>query len=361
MRKLIYWLAGLGVAYLVLAPLLTVAVLFGMLTAGVVDWAGIGRTPPEDPLTIGYRGDPEEAFGWPFETVFYETELGPAEAWLLPGTAPDGLWAIWVHGIGGLRENGYRMIEPMRAAGLPVLMISYRNDPGAPRAADGLYSFGLGEWRDLAAAVDFARERGAQQVVILAESMGAAITGQYLLRDGGDGMVAGLALDAPALDFAAVIQEGGRRYFVPLPDYVAATGLMLWPLLRQDLRAAVSLEAVAGFEGPLFVAHGTRDPLVPFAITERLLALRPDIRLWQTNADRHPMSFEEDRAGYRAALLAWLAAVRAARSAEDEAGEARQAEPRGSDKGEEQGGVEVIDERGHGDNSVAGAVVAPER
>ena len=350
MRRIVMWVLGLGLGYLILAPLLTVGALFAMLTAGVVDWSGV-HPIPSDPLTIGYRGDPAEAFGWPYETIRYPTELGPAEAWLVPAEGADGLWAIWVHGIGGLRENGYRMIEPLHQAGVPVLMITYRNDAGAPRAEDGLYSFGLAEWRDLEAAVDEAVSRGAGRVLLLAESMGAGIVGQYLARGDDTERVAGLALDAPALDFSAVIHAGGQRYWVPLADYVAGAGMALWPLLRRDLREANSLEAVAGFEGPLFVAHGRRDPLVPFAISERLLALRPETALHVTNADRHPMSFEEDRPGYATALLQWLTAVRSRLSAEHEAGEAGQAEAGGSDEGEEQGGIEIVDQGGHGAGS----------
>jgi pimeloyl-ACP methyl ester carboxylesterase len=308
----LWWIVAAVAAYLVLAPVVTVALLWGMLTAGVVDWAGAKRRKPADPLTIGYHGDPGQAFGWRFDTIRYPTELGEAEAWVVPGEPGQRLWGIWVHGIGGIRENGYRMVKTLHEAGLPVLLITYRNDAGAPRSADGLYSFGLGEWRDLEAAVDYAVSQGADRVVIAAESMGAAITGQYLRRGSNVERVAGLALDAPALDFPAVIQAGGRRYRVPLSDYVAAAGLWVWRLVRTDLRRALSLDAVVEFPGPVFVAHGTRDPLVPFSITERLAEKRPDTRLWKTDADRHPMSFEADREGYARALREWLGTVKGA-------------------------------------------------
>lgn len=306
------WLVA---GYLVLAPVLAAAVLWGMLTAGIVAWSPEGPGLPEDPLTIGYRGDPQAAFGWAFEVVTYPTELGPAAAWVIPAAEEEPLWGIWVHGIGGIRENGYRMVRTLHDAGLPVLMITYRNDSEAPRSADGLYSFGLSEWPDLEAAVDYAVGRGAERVVIAAESMGAGITGQYLLHGGNVERVAGLALDAPALDFPAVIHAAGRRYWVPFSDYGAAAAHELWRLVRTDLRDAVSLDAVAAFPGPIFVAHGTRDPLVPFSISETLAAKRPDIVFWKTDADRHPMSFEADREGYAAALSAWLEKARGAASA----------------------------------------------
>lgn len=307
---MVWWVAGIAGAYLVIAPLVLAGALFGLLTAGLVDWSGAKREAPSDPLTIGYRGDPRAAFGWEFETVRYDTELGAAEAWLVPAAQPSDLWAIWVHGIGGTRENGYRMAKPLHEAGLPVLMIAYRNDSGAPRSDDGLYSFGLGEWRDLEAAVAYAVSRGAERVVIAAESMGGGITGHYLRHGAHTDRIAGLALDAPALDFSAVIAAGGRRYFVPLSDYVSAAGLGLFALVRRDLRQARSLDAVASFDGPIFLAHGERDPLVPFSISEQLVAARPETTFWRTKADRHPMSHEEDRAGYDAALRQWVDGLR---------------------------------------------------
>lgn len=306
------WVLSLAALYVVIAPFVLALGLGGLLTAGMIDWAGYGRTAPDDPLTIGYRGDPLKALGYDFETVRYSTALGLAEAWIVPAEQPSELWAIWVHGIGGLRENGYRMVKTLHEQGLPVLMITYRNDREAPRASDGLYSFGIGEWQDLSAAVSFAHSRGASRIVIAAESMGAAIAGQYLMQAPNTDGIVGLALDAPALDFPAVIHAGGKRYWVPLSDLVADAGLQVSALFRQDLRQAVSLDAVAAFDAPIFLAHGTRDPLVAFSISERLVARRPDIVFWKTEADRHPMSFEEDRDGYSTKLAEWVQLVRSA-------------------------------------------------
>lgn len=311
--ELVWWGLGVFAAYLLLAPVLALPVLWMLTRAGVVDWSGERRPAPADPLTVGYRGDPAGAFGWHFESVRYPTELGDADAWFIPGAPDEKLWAIFVHGIGGLRENGYRMVKPLHDAGLPVLMITYRNDRGAPRSAEAFYSFGLTEWPDLAAAVDHAVAKGALRVLIVAESMGAAITGQYLARGHNADRVAGLALDAPAIDIPELIRSGGHRLWVPLADYVVWAALKLWRHVGPDLRQAVCVDAITGFAGPIFVAHGTGDPLVPFATSAKLAEMRPDIALWKTDAVEHPMSFESDRAGYAAALRGWLEQVRAGR------------------------------------------------
>ncbi len=312
LTSVVLLVAGLFVAYIVLAPVV-LAVAIGLLAkAGLVDWSGARRPAPSDPVEIGYRGDPMTAFGHAFETVTYQTELGPAEAWVIPADGEVRTWAIWVHGVGGIRENGYRLLQHLHDAGLPVLMITYRNDKGAPRSADGLHSFGLTEWPDLAAAVEWTRAHGAERVVVAAESMGAGITGQYLMRADNTAVVAGLALDAPALDFPAVIHAGGARYRVPMAGYVANAGLWLSSLMRRDLREAVCLEAVARFRGPIFVSHGRRDPLVPFSISARLAEMRPDMVLHSPDADEHPQSYKADPVGYAEAFRGWIEAVKAA-------------------------------------------------
>ena len=165
---------------------------------------GSGWSAPETPYDIGYAGDPMEAFGYGFRNIRLGSDLGDMPAWLVPPPAERasrGRWAVFVHGIGGRRENGYRFLPVLHQAGMPVLLLSYRNDEGAPPSAEGIYAFGLTEWRDLESAVEHAVDHGASSVVIVAESMGGAIAGQFLRRSALAGRVSALVLDAPALDF----------------------------------------------------------------------------------------------------------------------------------------------------------------
>jgi hypothetical protein len=134
------WGKRIGIAIAVIAlSYFGVAVAAGMvldwtLTPGNGDWSD-GKPNPTDPFEIGYRGDPKTALGLDFETVTYPTELGPAEAWLVPAPTPSKTWAVYIHGIRGIRENGYRQLSILNQAGIPTLLITYRNDVGAPRAA----------------------------------------------------------------------------------------------------------------------------------------------------------------------------------------------------------------------------------
>ncbi|SEN65160.1 hypothetical protein SAMN04488103_106163 [Gemmobacter aquatilis] len=235
-------------------------------------------TAPEgitDPLTLGYRGDPMQAFGLPFETLMVETPLGPAPAWYVPGTPGATRAAVVVHGIGGAREDGYLYLPELHAAGLPVLLISYRNDAGAPAAPDGLRAFGLTEWADLEAAVALLETRGIDQVVLVAASMGGGIAGQFLARSDYADLVEALVLDAPALDAPAVLRHVTDLLGLPLRSLGAPLAVPAFGLTHGvNLAQARVTEVLAQFEGPILLFHGTRDRIVPPATSLALLEAR---------------------------------------------------------------------------------------
>ncbi|MGE0500010.1 MAG: alpha/beta hydrolase [Rhizobiaceae bacterium] len=280
MRKLVKWLLGaalvLAGAYVGYGSWQVAALVDKILRVGSPIAQGEGAPVPERPEDIGYVGDPDAAFSYPFEIVDLATELGTASAWLIP---PDGMtgkrWAIIVHGIGGRRENGYRFLPTLRAADLPVLMMSYRNDEEAPASPNGLYSLGLTEWRDLEAAVSLAGERGGGRVLLVAESMGGGIVGQFLRNSQLANRVDAIVLDAPMVDLPATLSALVGRLGIPLPRTLTQGALWLttwrYPI---DLTDAVVIEDYVAFAGPLFVSHGSGDRIVPVATSDRLVDKR---------------------------------------------------------------------------------------
>ncbi len=310
------WLRRIGIGVVVLAGLYVLAgavftsmLLNHLLTPGSIDWAGYDNpNPPTEPTELGYFGDPQAAFGLPFETVSYETELGPAEAWFVPAANVAGPWAIYVHGVGGTRENGYKQLSILHEAGVPTLMITYRNDRGAPaEASNALYAFGTTEWRDLDAAVSYLLGRGAPSVIIAAESMGGAITGQFLKQSSQTDRVVALALDAPAFDFREVVADKLGARALPFARTLAAAGIAVFDLYRgAKLSSADTLDAVAAFAGPVFLAHGTGDLLVPITVGDRLVEERTGPITYVRTSAEHLLSYKENPARYREEMLAWL-------------------------------------------------------
>ena len=264
--------------------------------------------PPKEPLALGYRGDPMVALSLPFEVVPIDTALGPAEAWLVPAPGVERGRAIYVHGIAGAREDGYRHLTVLHEAGWSVLLVTYRNDTSAPDGPEGRYGFGLLEWPDLEAAVQlFSPGPDGPGLLVVAESMGGAILGQFLAQSPLADRVAAVALDSPALSFRAVIGHLAAQGGKPLPGLMARAAVLMLPGLSDlPLDQAEVLATLAAFPGPLFIAHGASDRIVPIGPSQDLAALRsgPTASLW-TDAD-HLGSYAEDPIAYRNAFAAFL-------------------------------------------------------
>ncbi|MEV0719813.1 hypothetical protein, partial [Asanoa sp. NPDC050611] len=136
-----------------------------------VDEVVAGELRPGFKVAVDYNvfgTDPKTAFGLDYATVPVAGELGDLPAWLVPppGGHRPGMWAIAVHGRGGSRHEALRVLPDVVKAGLTMLVIGYRNDPDAPASPDGYYHLGDTEWRDLAAAIRYAREHGATGIVL---------------------------------------------------------------------------------------------------------------------------------------------------------------------------------------------------
>lgn len=280
----------------------------GLLTVGNISSAMATATPPTDPLALGYRGNPMLALGLRFQTVTVETDLGPTEAWLVPAEGTEVGRAVYVHGIAGAREDGYRHLPILHQAGYSVLLMTYRNDPGAPATEDGLYGFGLAEWPDLEAAILSVTGPDGPRVLVVAESMGGAILGQFLAQSPHAGLVKAVVLDSPALSYDAVIHHLARQGDNPLTAAMTWAATLITPRMTDlPLDQAEVAATFATYPGPLFLAHGSADRIVPIGPSETLAAARtaPTVTLW-TGAD-HLSSHAEDPAAYQAALTDFLA------------------------------------------------------
>lgn len=303
---LVIALAAVLALYVTAAGFVVSKTIDRLLTPGSLEAAMAQAPAPTNPFELGYQGDPAKALGLKFETIALPGELGVNPAWLAPGADGASVWAIYVHGVAGLRENGYRHLSVLHEAGVPTLLISYRNDEGAPPSPDRRYGFGLGEWRDVEAAVAFAESRGAQQIILIGESMGGGIVGQFLSRSPRADAVAAVALDSPALDFPAVIKHlFGKRF--PLIDLVAPVGMEIRAIGGgMNGRDAVTLDVLRDFRGPLFVAHGTGDRVVPVSISDNLVTSRHGAATYLRCGGDHLQCWKENPALYRAQFRNFL-------------------------------------------------------
>lgn len=284
-----------------------------------------GRPPragtPADLDLEAFPDDPRAALGPGVSTVPVESPLGAFPAWFVPAGGAEGAdeaagadgttWAITVHGKGGSRMEMVRMTRATVAAGLPSLVVTYRNDEGLPRDPSGRYQYGRTEWRDLAAAVEYAGSRGAERVVLGADSMGGAVVASYLRnRPAADGApeVVGLVLDAPMLDLRSTIGFGADQLGLPLPGVVVDA--LTWTALQlAEARFDLDLDEVDYLDGdrwlrvPTLLFHGSADTTVPIATSRELAQQHPRlVQLVELPGVEHVRSWNADPGAYERAV-----------------------------------------------------------
>jgi uncharacterized protein len=219
-----------------------------------------------------FPGDPWQAFGLAFDRVLVPDELGPMPAWSIPGKSST--WAIAVHGINGTPAVALRMAPALHRADMPTLVITYREDLGAPASPDGFHHMGLTEWRDLAAAARYATAHGARRLILIGYSMGGAIVAQFMQRSPLASRVDGLILDAPVLDWRETLEFNATE--MGLPSLAALP--LEWAIgarIAADWDSLDALQHSDDFHLPILLFHGDDDKVVPIATSDDFAAELP--------------------------------------------------------------------------------------
>ncbi len=254
-----------------------------------------------------YVGDPRQALGLPYEDVDVPDELGPMPAWLVP--ARSRTWAIVVHGINGTPQEGLRLVPTLRRAGLPTMLTRYREDLGAPPSPDGFHHMGLTEWRDLQAAARYALAHGARRLILAGYSMGGAIVAQFMQKSRFADRVAGLVLDAPALDWKRVLEFNATR--MGFPDFAAVpVELAIGARIDADWDSLDALAHAEDFRLPILLFHGEDDKVVPIATSDDFAAELPHwVTYYRLPEAGHTQSWNVDPRLYERRLAAFLASL----------------------------------------------------
>jgi hypothetical protein len=254
-----------------------------------------------------FSGDPGQAFGLPFTEVDVPDELGPMPAWSIPGR--NGTWAIAVHGINGTPQVGLRVVPTLHRAGLPTLVITYREDLGAPPSPDGYHHMGLTEWRDLAAAARYALAHGARRLILVGYSMGGAIVTQFMQRSPLASRVDGLVLDAPVLDWERVLEFNATE--MGLPGFLAQP--VEWAIgarIDVDWDSLDALKHTEDFQLPILLFHGGEDDVVPISLSEDFTAELPRwVTYFRASRAGHVEAWNVDPQLYERRLSGFLARV----------------------------------------------------
>lgn len=243
------------------------------------------------------------------------TPSGPAPAWRIDGSdSRSTRWAIHIHGLGSPRAGTLRGVQVTTELGYTSIVVSYRNDGEGPRRGSGRSTLGATEADDVDAAIQYAIDQGAHQVVLFGWSMGAQVALQLAARPRYGRLIVGLVLESPVLNWVATIKANCARAGLP-----AAAGLFALPWLTSPLLArAVGLPGsiplgdldwisrAQELAVPTLILHGADDDSAPPALSRTLAGLRPDlVQLEIFDAD-HTMTWNCDQERWRSTVAAWL-------------------------------------------------------
>jgi hypothetical protein len=263
--------------------------------------------------TYFYEGDPRSALGLEFQDVRVHNQLGAFPAWYVPAADPRTTWFVFVHGHNGYPKESLRYLRALHAAGMPVLVPTYRNDVGAPASPDGVSHLGDTEWEDVAAATHWALDHGARDVVLAGWSMGGTIVLQVADRADVKDRIRGVVLDSPVLTWGEVLPSQAAMSGIP-PSRARLAMVLLrlrygidfsrfdWPARSQDLKV------------PVLIFHSDQDGFISDAPDKELAAARPDlVTLELLTGAGHTQGWNLDPSGYERRLVDWLVARGAAR------------------------------------------------
>ncbi|HEX4444035.1 MAG TPA: alpha/beta fold hydrolase [Galbitalea sp.] len=258
--------------------------------------------------------DPSE-LEFPYSDVEIETPIGPAPAWLIPAARRTKRWMIGVHGRGVRRQECLRAVGVAREHGYTSLLVSYRNDGDAPPSNDRRYGLGGTEWVDVDAALSYAIANGATEVVLMGWSMGGAISLQVATRSANAGMIRGLILESPVVNWIDTINYQTDSQRVPRPISTGAQKLIssAWgaPFTGQESPidlARLNFVARADELGlPILIMHSADDGYVPPYASRELALLRPDIVTFdEFTVARHAKLWNYDPDRFTSDIATWL-------------------------------------------------------
>ena len=216
-------------------------------------------------------------------------------------------WAIVVHGIGAPRAEGLPLLPVLHDTGLPTIVLSYRNDPGAPPSPNGLTHLGADEWHDLDAASRCAVQHGARRLTLVGYSMGGAMVCDFLRRSQRARLVANVVLDSPVLEWRRPLGRASDRAGLPQELRGPAERMVEWRA-GVDLSEEDQLAHADRLRAPVLVLHGTADAVVPIADRHRLARRLPtQVRLVEFPGAGYAASWQSDPARYEAVVRAFLA------------------------------------------------------
>ncbi len=254
--------------------------------------------------------------GLPYESVQVRSDGLELPAWFIPARdGQPGPGVVIVHGWESARDRTLPMAVFLHAAGFHCLTFDVRGHGANPAEALPLSAGEFGS--DTLAAFGALLDRPEVTVgAISGHSMGAI---GAILAGAADGRVAAVVATSTPADPYRLTRQTFRLAHLPIPDPIAyplawlTTRVYLSPRGHtvDDISAAT---AVARYDGPILLAHGADDVVVPPSHLDRLAesaraarsdqAVASEIETLVVAGGQHSWLYEDP--GYRGSVAAFL-------------------------------------------------------
>lgn len=301
-----------------LGPILQRDVVDGSVTRPIVTAWGATLVGETEIICEGDVFAGPEAVDPAYREVSVPTELGDAPAWQIgDATDQEQTWAIHVHGIRTSRIHALRSVPAMRSMGYASLVVSFRGDGDGPPVTRNASMLGQREWRDVAAAMDYAVDHGAGRIVLVGWSLGAGAVLLAAERAHHADRVAGVVLIGPAIEWKTAIRQGAIE--MGLPPQVAALGE--WGISNKLTSRLVGLPEPISFKTldwvsdarasrlgtSIFVYHSPGDAVIPVELSRRFARLNAGcVTLIESIATVHNCEYNVDPEAFDMSLRTWL-------------------------------------------------------
>jgi phospholipase/carboxylesterase len=209
------------------------------------------------------------------ETIELETGLNPTAA------------VIWMHGLGADGNDFVPIVNELDLSGAPTIRFIFPHAPQIPVTINNGYV--MRAWYDVAFGdlegnTKRADEKGVRQ--------SQAQIGQLIAREAARKIPSKNIVLAGFSQGGAIALQTGLRY----PDKLA--GVMALSCYLPCIDSFAAEAAAANMKTPLLIAHGTQDPVVPYAMGKNandLLAKAGYAVEWREYPMQHSVCLEEVR------------------------------------------------------------------
>lgn len=242
-----------------------------------------------------------------FTEVLLESSLGTVSAWEVRGS--DDTWLIMLHGHSEGRRQTLGPLPALSAAGFPVLIPTYRNHEDAPASGNGRFSLGVGERRELEAALEYAFTAGARDVVLYGYGTASTVIAEVMHESPWADVVVGVVLDSPVLDpGAAVDADASSRN---APGFVIGWAKALATLrFGVDWSAVDQVQRAGEWMAPVLVLHGDADTVAPIRVSREFArSARGLVTLVEVEGAVHAAVWNADPDRYESAVRRFLGDV----------------------------------------------------